>query len=296
MINPDTGVHRNIPASVYHTWDCASRSMLSRLADDRHYTPADVRHALLTERPDSDALALGSALHVAMLEPARYREDVGLGPVNDKTGRTYGRDPQAWQRAEAERPGKILLTTDQAAKVALMAATLRTHEKAAAIFPLSTERELSVVADLDLVALATEYDLPLECDERDTKLRVKERLDLLCPDASLVADLKTTTAATEWELRKSVTDYGYYHQAALYPYLTRVAGLGEVHHFALIVVRSEEPYRAAVLRVTEESQRIGWQELLPAMALAARCYRTGVWPGWPAGVIDVDVAEWKLRG
>lgn len=294
----EPGICRGIPASEYHAWDIASRSMLTKLADTRHYTPADVRHEMLTAKPDTDALALGSALHVALLEPARYAKAVAIGPVNPKTGRTYERDTKAWEEAEHAGDTAVLLTTDQATKVPLMAAALRAHPQARAIFERATERELSVVVNLDLDELAAEHGVGdywrLRSDD-DAQLLAKARLDMLCPDVALVADLKTSVAATEWELRKSVTDYGYYQQSALYPHMARAAGFGDVRHFALVVVRSEEPYRAAVLRVTEESQRIGWQELLPAMALAARCYRLDDWPGWPEGVIDVDVAEWKLR-
>ena len=112
---PAPGIYPDVPFRAYLSWDCASRSSLSHMANWREYTPQDVRYAMLTDSPDTDALALGSALHAAVLEPDKPAWD--LGPVNPKTGITYGRDAKAWADYTPENPGLPLLTSEQAEKM-----------------------------------------------------------------------------------------------------------------------------------------------------------------------------------
>jgi len=262
------------------------------MANWREYTPQDVRYAMLTDSPDTDALALGSALHAAVLEPDKPAWD--LGPVNPKTGITYGRDAKAWADYTPENPGLPLLTSEQAEKMDPMVEALRAHPKAAAIFLHAEARELTIVVNFDLRAWAERLG-EIWTGGEDDHLLIKGRLDLLCPGVGLVADLKTTRSKTEWELQKAFALYGYAHQAALYPELARLAGHESIAHFAAVFVRSEEPYRAGVFRADDTSIRIASQELLPAMIEMARCYRTEEWPGWSDEIQDITLPDWKLR-
>lgn len=263
--------------------------MLHKLAQG--WTPAHVRYAMCRPGLDTDALALGSALHVALLEPSRYQDVVHLGPVNPKTGRTYGRDTKAWTEAE-DAVGAILLTTDQAAQVAPMIAALQSHPLIVATTSLVTEREVTCIATLDLRQIAQEQHLAWKAEwGEDDRLVVKTRLDM--GGGGIIADLKTMTTSRRPGLRGIewyAVEYGLMHQAALYPRVARACGI-EVEHFAVLAIEKEEPYLPFYLRVSQWGADTAMRELLPAMVTAARCYRTDEWPGYPQDVVDLDPPE-----
>ncbi|MFH1571953.1 MAG: PD-(D/E)XK nuclease-like domain-containing protein [Gemmatimonadota bacterium] len=289
---PAPGVYPDASFADYLSWDCASRSSLTKMTNWREYTPQDVRYEMEHESPDSDALALGSALHGTMLTPETPGWE--LGPVNEKTKRTYGRDTKAWADYAATRPGVALLTSEQAEKLPRMVDALQAHPKAVAIFERTEATELTIVTNLDLRAWADRLGMEWLGGE-DDHLLVKARLDLLAPSVGLVADLKTTRSRTEYELQKAFALYGYAHQAALYPEIARQAGYPTVEHFAAVFVRAEPPYRAGVFRAAEDSVRAAEVELLPAMVEMAHYYRTEEWPGWSTEIEDITLPAWKLR-
>lgn len=288
---PAPGIYPDMPFAEYLALDCASRSTLSKLADWRQYTPQDVRYEMLHPTPGSEAMALGTALHAQLLEPGS--DTVAVAPQVDR--RT--KDGKAtWAAFLESSAGKTVITADQGQQLEAMRSAVLAHPKAAAILARAEAKEVTIIANLSLRALHDRLGLSmLEWPAaEDDHLLVKARLDILCPSAGLVADLKTTKAKTEWELQKAFNVFGYSHQAALYPEMARAAGY-DVEHFAALFVRNCEPYRAGVFRADDLSIAAAWRELLPAMVQMAECYRTEEWPGWEDEIMDISLPDWKMR-
>lgn len=294
---PDPGIYPDMPSETYHAIDCAGRSNLHKIAQGN--TLAAVRYGMEHNSADSDALALGSALHMAMLEPDKYASSVQLGPINEKTGKTYGRGTQKWDAwAEDIGPDITLITSEQEEKIVPLVNALRAHPMIAGAFARIEHKELTCIATIDLPELAQNLGMPWVYGDEDTQLLTKVRLDAVT--TGVIVDLKTQGAgrgrrvgpdALAW----SAVDYGYYAQSGLYPLVAQAAGLPEVQHFTAAVVESEPPHLTYFVRFSEASQRAGLQSLLPAMVAMARAYRTEEWPGYPGGVIDLDPPEGWVR-
>ena len=86
MPTPEPGLYADIPMLEYHTWEGASQSRLKVIRDQ---SPAHLRWQMDHPSPPSDAQAVGSAVHTAVLEPELFASSYDLGP-------TKTRGTQAW--------------------------------------------------------------------------------------------------------------------------------------------------------------------------------------------------------
>ncbi len=126
-------------------------------------------------------------------------------------------------------------------------------------------------------------------------LRVQCRVDLLCPELGLAADLKTTKDSKEDFLRSAVK-YGYHIQAALYSSLLRAAGVELRQPFLFVCAQNQYPFDAYVLELPEELY--SWADRITEKALhgiGASDYITHqsasyvpMTPYWLANVIDEE--------
>ena len=116
---PQDGIYRNVPFADYLEWDAVSNSALSRFArvPAAAHVPID----------DTAALALGRALHCAILEPERFAREYRQKTANGNT-----KEGKA-EAAEAAESGVELLTRADWETVIGMTASVRSHPAAAAL-------------------------------------------------------------------------------------------------------------------------------------------------------------------
>ena len=100
MILDEPGVYRDIPIDQYHGGSGISKSGLDLI----HRSPALFDLARQSPRPSTPAQALGTAVHLLVLEPGRALTDV----VPDPFGASRSKDALAW-RAEQAAAGRIVL-------------------------------------------------------------------------------------------------------------------------------------------------------------------------------------------
>jgi hypothetical protein len=73
------------------------------------------------KRKDSDAMSFGRAAHMRFTEADKFASLAKLGPVNEKTGRPYGKDTLAFAAWEAINPGAIMVGPDDMQRLTYMA-------------------------------------------------------------------------------------------------------------------------------------------------------------------------------
>jgi hypothetical protein len=95
-------------ADAYHA-NPAVGSSLGKLARKSLRLFNDVRSGL-APREDKPSFQVGRLIHMRVLEPDRYAEQVvTCGPINPRTGQPYGRDTKAFADWQAENPGKVVV-------------------------------------------------------------------------------------------------------------------------------------------------------------------------------------------
>jgi exodeoxyribonuclease VIII len=183
-------------------------------------------------RVASNAMQLGTALHLALLEPEAYTKAVGTALPIPKTS-------AANKAAHAEHNAKYELTLPAAdiAKVTGMREAALRHP---------------VIAKVTQQVLLREHSFFV--DDPTTGLQLKIRPDAITSNGWLL-DVKTTSDARDAKFKWSVRDYGYDHQAAFYLkclHLLPPEAVGvEVRGQLLVLIENEAPFAARVVRIPD---------------------------------------------
>lgn len=209
----------------------------------------------LLPETDSSAFLLGRAVHTLTLEGCdEYRQRFAVGgPINDKTGKPFGRDTKAFAEW-AMACGKPVLSHDQAEMVERMAEAVQQHPVASRLLGKGVAERV----------IRQQYaGIACQC-----------RLDWVHPELGLV-DLKTCDDLTWFE--SDARRYGYAFQMAFYHAMLRqAAGVSVPVH--LIGVEKREPFRCGVWIMSEQVLDHAEQENLAAMRRLEICIRDKVWP------------------
>ena len=247
-------IHRGLPFEQYRAMPGENFSRLSRLAKSpAHY---DV------PQEDTDAMKLGRAVHVALLEPSEFEKR-----YVSFLGRRSGK---AWDQFEAEAlaGGRDVLTGPEAAAALSMALEIRSDPAMAGY--LEGETEVSVQATVAGVL-------------------VKARFDLVCANGALV-DLKKAKDASREGFGRSALNYRLHAQGALY-HDVWLAETGEDRPFAFLAVEATKPYCHALYVMPDDALRAGRELYLGWLETVQRCRASNKWPGY-APVEFLQMPRW----
>lgn len=264
------GIHHRLDEAAYHRGIVAGEPSLSHsgmkalLKGTASKFKWEIDHH---EEPNRDDFNLGSATHTLVL---------GVGPEPYDMGITDWRKPAV--RAERERvreAGLMPLKSQDFAKAHAMARSVLNHQRAAELLR-DGRPEVSMFAR-----------------DPDTHVMLRVRLDWLRDDGRIV-DFKTAADANPAHFGKRALDFGYYIQDPVYSHVTGLCGI-DVDGFEFVLVEPEPPYDVSVCHLGPASKELGWMHAQQAIELFAECMTTGVWPGYPAESIEVDLPYWSLR-
>ena len=263
------GIH-TIPEREYHRriLGVASKSGLDRLAK------SPLQYKTWIEGPSWDptpAMALGTALHMAVLEPSSFEKAYAVEPdFGDCRFKENKSKRDAWRDDNA---GRRFLGWDDGIAILGMRDSLRRH-------PLIGHHLESAKAEQSLYWVDTE-----------TGIQCKARVDLWLPKLRLALDVKTTEDASLRGFTRSVASYRYDRQADFYEH--GFAAVGEpVEHFVFLAVEKSPPYECALFTVDQEFLMWVHEETRRLMRTLAECVTFGRWPGYPERIQNVKVPGW----
>jgi len=204
------------------------------------------------------SMDLGTAAHKLILEgESAFLNMYGVGgPINEKTGKCFGRDTKKFGEWVAESGFSDCVTAEEFGAIKQMRANLIAHEIAGPI----------LAAGFPEITVRKEF-----CG-----VRCQVRIDWLNPDGQ-INDLKTCADIDRFQW--SIRDHGYIPRAAFYRDVVRSAS-GEFvgPAYRLVVVETRRPYRVGVWEIVDElldeaseNNKISVEELI-------ECQRTGFYP------------------
>lgn len=267
---PAPGIHEGISSYDYHNWFACSSSILRELTR----SPAHAWYALNNERKETDAMRLGTATHLAILEPDTFATQYGCAPEGLDKRTKDGK--QAWADL-IEHYGHNVLKFDQYQQVGAMAESVLKKKKAAALLDRLDDVELSGV-----------------WNDKPTGALCKMRLDGLIRDLGIVVDIKTTQDACEDEFLRTLFNYGYDRQSALYLRGCRALGI-EVKAFVFIVIEKDPPYESAVYELGTQSLMTADAQVSKLLPVWQECVTSKKWPGYGDEIKIIDLAAWQLK-
>jgi len=184
-----------------YNWSRLKAGMPDSLYEGAHTSMAHLRTVLERTEPRADkpAFAFGRLVHTMVLEPELIRSTYLVTEETDKRRKAYKAD-----KARAEDEGLEIVTR---------ADYDRAHNISAAVHNNPEWRERSGGATVE-VGMAV--DDPLY------NMRLKGKYDMLTQDGVMV-DLKTTSSLRRRDIERTIAQYHYHVQMALYWRILRMA-------------------------------------------------------------------------
>lgn len=266
----------------YHAHGAISKSGLDLIArTPAHYHAEKISQDESVKREATKTLNVGTAFHLLTLEPEKFDEKVAIDadsyPTKEECGRTIKAQRQEFIDANQ---GKIILKQKDMDGLRERARSIRNHPAASYLLQGRGMVEPSI--------FATDADYGVECRIRPDWLR----------EDGLIVDLKTTRDASDSGFDKSIWNYRYHVQAALYMDMYEKATGKESVGFALVPVENSAPFlpgRPVLITKSSDWYYLGRKTYLNNLETYAHCLKTDEWPGYGDDVRESAPPAWAVN-
>jgi hypothetical protein len=250
----------------YHARPGVSASMLKSMA--KGWRTFEAEHITKTApRKETPAMALGTAVHTALLEPDRFDSEYVICPADCSDRRT-----KAYKEWSATNSDKIALTIDDAKTIHAMC-------KAA------TKDEFA----MQLLTADGHVEKSLEWTENDVHCRM--RFDKIA--GPFCIDIKTCQDATPEAFAKTIASYRYDLQASHYLSGLTSNGIGWGMRFVFIAVETASPYRVRCYEMCDDDFDKANDDRVSLLAEYRRRSESGDWSEVGEGVLTkVFLPNW----
>lgn len=253
----------DMPNADYHAYDGISKSGLDLIdVSAAHYF-------FQAETEPTRAMEIGTAIHAAILEPARFAEEyVLLKDVKDRRKSEY-------KEAVKAHSSELVLVSTEAVNVAGMQETVLTNKESKKLLDEMKHFEISAF---------------IECPETGVLLRC--RFDALS-DHHLSVDLKKTQDSSRDGFSKSVANYRYHVQDAMYSHVYELI-TGHPLEFAFLAVEEKTPFWPMVHVLDQEAKNIGLFEFKRNLREYARAENQMDWVGYEVVPTALPLPVWAV--
>jgi len=206
----------------------------------------------------SNAFTFGTAAHVLLLEGRSAFEEryiVSEGPINEKTGRAYGKETKKHLEWLAEQPLPIISFQEMG--------ILETMNKSISNHYLANEAITDEGKHVEGV-IRESYE-GVQC---------QSKVDYFSENYGLM-DLKTTQNIQWFE--NDCKKYGYFFQMAFYWHMLYLL-TGKLYPVHIVAIEKEEPFRCGVYLVQERVLKQAHELNLKNMKFYKRCLADDNWP------------------
>lgn len=262
------GVTYGMPEATYRAIPALGSSDVKALLR----SPAHYRAGLEDEPESTEAQVLGTAIHLAVLEPERFEREVVTAPTVDRRTKDGKAAAAAFEQAHA---GMLILPADAFDTVRRVADAVRAHP--AAGYLLSEG-----VAEVSLQWSDPETGAPAKC-----------RIDWMRPDGLLV-DLKSARDASPRGFARACGEYGLHVQAAHYVRGYRQVMRSEPAGWVLVAVEKERPFAVGVYALGSMSIDAADARVSEAMRRWRDCTASGDWPAYSSMIEPIEVPPWAM--
>lgn len=250
--------------TLYRNIDALNQSGMDYLRQ----SPAHYRawRTGLLDAESTPAQIFGAAFHCAILEPDDFHRRYARFDGDRRT-----KDGKA-EYAALQAAGLTTLSGDDWQAIAAMREAVMAHPVASHLIENSI------------------HEFAYAWKDPDTGAACKGIADIVMPTAGglVLADLKTTTDASEEAFRLAIARYHYHRQAAFY-----LDGFG-ARAVNVIAVEKAPPYGVMVYRIPPHVLAVGRAAYKPLAALYQGCVESGKWPCYDTGITDLQLPAWAI--
>lgn len=265
----------NMSNEAYHAdTSRVSKSGLDLLArSPRHYWQKYLDPAREPETR-TPALIIGSATHSAILEPDLFENEYCRGIKVNKATNAGKAD---WTAFLAANEGKEVLAPEDYDRILKM--------------------RTAVMGNLAACGLLREgvAEATLHFTHAETGVNCKVRLDHLHASGRVISDIKTTEDASQAAFLRSVVNYRYHVQAALYLDAFAYLGVTVPREFVFIAVEKTPPYGVATYRLDSDAIAVGRELYTEALQAYANAKAGGVWECYSRKIETLTLPGYALN-
>ena len=266
--NSGVGFLLPIAEHIYRAHEAISQSEIKLMAKA---TPKHLQYQRRFPRPSSDAQKLGTAAHLAILQPLLFEDNYLKAKKSDKRTKE-GRSEWAEVKAQAEKLGKKILDEKE--------------------YSSALEMRQSVRSDPEMNRLLEHGVAERACFGYLHGLSVKALLDFYKPKTHEIVDIKSTKCAEPSVFEKDVRKYRYHWQACWYSDLIKEI-TGEAPTFKILAIESHPPFCSAIYEIDFDLMSIARKEIMEKIDIYKRCLDSGVWPGYSNAVQKISANKWE---
>jgi len=233
--------------------------------------PAKYRWYADHGRPNKDEFDFGHAAHKEVLGDGAPVEVIDAADWRTKAAR------EAKEKAYAN--GRIPLLPQDWATVQAMAAALRQHPVAAALFAPGSGRP----------------EQTLIWRDEETGVMLRSRVDWLRNRGGsrlIIPDYKSCNSADPTSAAKALHDFGYYRQAPWYCAGATALGLDDEPAFLLVMQEKTPPYLIGVYQPDPFAMQAGHRLNRKAIHVYRDCVRDNRWPAYSDDVEALALPGW----
>lgn len=257
----NTAIIDNLSNAEYHADPAVSASHLHMAArSPYHYWARYVTKIPELPKPTA-AMAKGSLVHCAVLEPAELLKRYGIAP--DRRTKA-GKETAAAMQANGIEP----VSESDLQQTQRMASAVHRHPMAAQLLQQG------------------QPETSIWWDDPETGLRCKCRPDWL--DGSTCVDLKTTNDASPRAFAKSVANFRYHVQQAHYQ------AAEPIERFIFIAVEKEPPFAVGVYELDADALAEGQRLRIRDLQRIANCRAAESWPGYGDELQTLSLPGWAF--
>lgn len=266
---PKPQIIRGLPSAEYHTLKAVSASMALALVEEcplKAWIGSPWNPALEVEhKPVFD---IGTALHLAILEPASYEARTVHHDFAE-----YRTNESKAIRDAAYEAGQTPLKPVDAALVGELRKSLMDTPEIARLLHAPGDAEVSLTWEWGDVAC-------------------KARPDYLPDDCSFVLDLKTANTAEPGAVGRKAFTEGWHVRAAWYLAGTKAVRGILPDHYWFAVGEKDKPHIWQLYEMDERALVRGEQIVMRALDVATECLKTGNWPKYREGASAIKLPGW----
>jgi exodeoxyribonuclease VIII len=263
--------HRSLSNEDYHAKKgFVSSSMLRDFKNSPH--EFKYRHILGKKLDATDAMHLGTAVHMAILEPEEFARRHVIQPTFSGTGMRAAK--AEWLANLPE--GTLILKQEDADTVAYIAESVAEHKEASQMIKLCMKEQSGFYRD------------------PETGILCRFRPDLCNPKLGLLADVKTTRDHRVEAFSRAAYFSSYHIQLAMYAYgIEQITGV-RVKVPMLLACNTSEPYEVALYTCDDEMMLKGKQQYHDLMNRLKTCLEAGVWPRYQVQNCMISLPKWAM--
>lgn len=273
---PSAGFHYGVPFEQYRAWPAVNISTLKPLASTPLHCKWEKEHPR-----QSDEMDVGSALHVSILEPARFAKQFYVAPEYD--GRTKeGKETAA--QCELEAAGRTIIRRKKS-ESAVDADDVEGMAKS--VWNFNAPRKL--------------LEMPGQCEvsalwkDPETGLMCKARFDkLISAKLSIILELKTCRSAARWAFGGQCAKLGYAAQAAYYRWAVKVISGTEATH-VFLAIENKGPWATKGWTLDDDSLQTGALAFRSWLNTYAECVKADKWPGYEDSIEVLSLPQWANK-